>query len=158
MNMYSKNLTNLSQLQLNSKIAIPKDEVNLSRALKILESIGLLKLTKKDNINYNFTTNDIRENYLKLEFVDVEADDVYSVVSFVDAAFVNLNLNFDFKDSNILYYDDPSKYDSDMYINLIAARLEDEDNSLYKTIAEAYKKIIKEVVESGKLEGIIINY
>ena len=50
------------------------------------------------------------------------------------------------------------KYDSDMYINLIVARLEDEDNSVYKKIAESYKKRIKEVVESGKLKGIIINY
>ena len=158
MNMYSENLTNLSQLKLHSKIAVPKDEVNLSRSLKILESIGLLRLTKNNNSNYNFTTNDVRENYLQLEFVAVEADDVYSVMSFVDGAFVNLNLNFDFKDSNILYYDDPSKYDSDMYINIIAARLEDEDNSVYKKIAEAYKKRIKETVESGKLKGIIINY
>ena len=134
MNMYSKNLTNISQLQLHSKIAVPKDDVNLSRSLKILEYIGFLKLDKKDNINYNFTTNDIRENYLQLEFVAVEANNVYSVISSVDAAFVNLNLNFDFKDENIIYYDDPSKYNSDMYINLIAARLEDEDNSIYKII------------------------
>ena len=158
MNMYSKNLTNLSQLKLHYKIAVPNDEVNLSRSLKILESIGLLRLTKKNNVDYNFNTNDIRENYLQLEFVAVEADDVYSVISFVDAAFVNLNLNFDFKDENILYYDDPSKYDSDMYINLIVARLEDEDNSVYKKIAESYKKRIKETVQLGKLEGIIINY
>ena len=54
MNMYSKNLTNLSQLKLHSKIAVPNDEVNLSRSLKILESIGLLRLTKKNNVNYNF--------------------------------------------------------------------------------------------------------
>ncbi|MCZ9838279.1 MetQ/NlpA family ABC transporter substrate-binding protein [Brachyspira hyodysenteriae] len=158
MNIYSKKLTNLSELKINSKIAIPKDSVNLSRSLKILESIGLLKLNKQNNINYNFTTNDIKENYLKLDFVAVEADDVYSVISLVDAAFVNLNLNFDFKDENIIYHDDPSKYDSDMYINLIAARLEDEDNTLYKNIAASYKNRIKEVVESGKLNGIIINY
>lgn len=158
MNMYSENLTNLSQLKLHSKIAVPKDEVNLSRSLKILESIGLLKLIKKDNLNYNFTTNDVIENYLKLEFVAVEADDVYSVISSVDAAFVNLNLNFDFKDADILYYDDPSKYHSDMYINLMAARLEDDNNSVYKTIASSYKKRIKEMSELGRLDGVIINY
>ena len=158
MNMYSKNLTNLSQLQLHSKIAVPKDDVNLSRALKIMESIGLIRLTKNNNINHNFTTNDIRENYLQLEIAAVDADDVYSVISSVDGAFVNLNLNFDFRDENILYYDDPSKYNSDMYINLIAARLEDDDNKVYKIIADSYKKRIKEVVESEKLKGIIINY
>ena len=95
---------------------------------------------------------------MQLEIAAVDADDVYSVISSVDGAFVNLNLNFDFRDENILYYDDPSKYNSDMYINLIAARLEDDDNKVYKIIADSYKKRIKEVVESGKLKGIIINY
>ncbi|ELV05839.1 MetQ/NlpA family ABC transporter substrate-binding protein [Brachyspira hampsonii] len=158
MNMYSKNLTNLSQLQMHSKIAVANDEVNFSRALKILESIGIIKLMKKNNINYHFTTNDIIENYLQLEFEAIDANNIYYVISSVDGAFINFNLSFDVKDANILYYDDPSKYDSDMYINLIAARLEDENNSVYKTIADSYKKRIKELVESGKLQGIIINY
>ncbi|PTY39151.1 MetQ/NlpA family ABC transporter substrate-binding protein [Brachyspira hampsonii] len=158
MNMYSENLTNLSQLHLHSKIAVPKDEVNLSRALKILESIGIIKLMKKNDINYHFTTNDIIENYLQLDFEAIDADNIYSVIHSVDGAFINFNLSFDVKDANILYYDDPSKYDSDMYINLIAARLEDENNIVYKAIADSYKKRIKEVVEAGKLKGIIINY
>ncbi|OEJ15819.1 hypothetical protein BFL38_10180 [Brachyspira hampsonii] len=158
MNMYSENLTNLSQLHLHSKIAVPKDEVNLSRALKILESIGIIKLMRKNNINYHFTTNDIVENYLQLDFEAIDANNVYSVISSVDVAFINFNLSFDVEDANILYYDDPSKYNSDMYINLMAARLEDENNSVYKTIADSYKKRIKELVESGKLQGIIINY
>ncbi|MBW5410682.1 hypothetical protein E6A50_09920, partial [Brachyspira hampsonii] len=121
-------------------------------------SIGIIKLMKKNNINYHFTTNDIIENYLQLEFEAIDANNIYYVISSVDGAFINFNLSFDVKDANILYYDDPSKYDSDMYINLIAARLEDENNSVYKTIADSYKKRIKELVESGKLQGIIINY
>ena len=158
MNMYSRNLTNLSQLGMHSKIAVPEDPVNFSRSLKIMEAIGFLKLNKKYDINHNFSTNDIIENYLKLELIPMQANNIYSIISTVDAAIVNYNFNFDFEDENILYYDDPSKYDSDMYVNLIVSRLEDKNSDNYKIIAEAYKNRIKSLLESDKLEGINIDY
>ncbi|WP_276307041.1 MetQ/NlpA family ABC transporter substrate-binding protein [Brachyspira sp. G79] len=46
MNMYSDNLTNIGQIGLKSKIAVPEDDINLSRALKILDSIGFIRLKK----------------------------------------------------------------------------------------------------------------
>ena len=158
MNMYSRNLTNLSQLGMHSKIAVPEDHVNFSRSLKIMEAIGFLKLNKKYDINHNFTTNDIIENYLKLEFIPMQANNIYSIISDVDAAIVNYNFNFDFDNENVLYYDDPSKYDSDMYVNLIVSRLEYKNSANYKIIADAYKNRIKSLLESGKLEGINIDY
>ncbi|WP_300366173.1 MetQ/NlpA family ABC transporter substrate-binding protein [Brachyspira sp.] len=158
MNIYSRNITNLSQLSLESKIAVPKDHVNFSRALKILESVGLLKLYNNNDVNYNFTTNDIIENSLNLELVAIDANNIYSAISSVDAAIVNYNYNFDFKNENVLYSDDPSKYYSDMYINLIVSRLEDVNNVIYKIIADTYKNRVKKLVESGKLKGIILNY
>lgn len=158
MNMYSRNLNDLSQLKIHSKIAVPNDYVNLSRALKILESIGLIKLKKSTYEGYNFTLNDIVENYLQLEIIPVEASNLYSFISSADAVLVNLNLNFDFKNENVLYYDDPKKYDSDMYINIIAARLEDSNNGAYKVVSDYYKNRIKEFVDAGKLPGIIIDY
>ena len=62
------------------------------------------------------------------------------------------------KNENVLYYDDPEKYDSDMYINIIAARLEDSNNGAYKVVSDYYKNRIKEFVDAGKLPGIIIDY
>ena len=82
MNMYSRNLNDLSQLKIHSKIAVPNDYVNLSRALKILESIGLIKLKKSTYEGYNLTLNYIVENYLQLKIIPVEASNLYSFISF----------------------------------------------------------------------------
>ena len=44
MNIYSKFITNINQISSNAKIAIPDDEVNLSRALQVIQTAGLIKL------------------------------------------------------------------------------------------------------------------
>ncbi|MEI0518448.1 MetQ/NlpA family ABC transporter substrate-binding protein [Brachyspira murdochii] len=154
MNMYSDNLTNIGQIGLKSKIAVPEDDINLSRALKILDSIGFIRLKENNNKNHNFTFDDVRENYLLLEFVPIKSSDMHSIISKVDAAIVNYHFNFDFRNSNIIYKDDPSKYQSDMYVNVVAARLEDENNITYKTIANLYKEKVSELINSGKIESI----
>lgn len=114
--------------------------------------IALLK--ENNNKNHNFTFDDVRENYLLLEFVPIKSSDMHSIISKVDAAIVNYHFNFDFRNSNIIYKDDPSKYQSDMYVNVVAARLEDENNITYKTIANLYKEKVSELINSGKIESI----
>lgn len=156
MNMYSDNLTNIGQIGLKSKIAVPEDDINLSRALKILDSIGFIRLKENDNKNYNYKFDDIRDNHLLLEFVPIKSVNMHSIMSKVDAAIVNYHFNFDFRNSNIIYEDDPSKYQSDMYVNVVAARLEDENNITYKTIANLYKEKVSELINAGKIEGIKI--
>lgn len=154
MNIYSENLTNISQISRNAKIAIPKDRVNLSRALKILESIGFIKLRKNNDTNYNYSLNDIRENDLNINFMPEKASDMHSIISKVDAVIINYHFNFDFQDKYAIYYDDPSKYSSDMYVNLIVCRLKEENNNIYETIAKYYKKRVSELIELGKIKGI----
>lgn len=156
MNMYSENLTNISQMPKNAKIAIPEDNVNLSRALKILESIGFIKLRKNSDTNYNYSLNDVRENALNINFIPKKASDMHSIISEVDAIIINYNFNFDFQDKNVLYYDDPSKYSSDMYVKLIVCRLKEADNNIYKTISKFYKERVTKLVESGRIKGITI--
>lgn len=158
MNMYSRNLTNISQIGPNSKIAMPMDSVNLSRALKILESIGFIKLNKIENTNYNYKITDIRENYLKLNLQPMKAGHIYSVMSHVDAALINFNLNSDFKSENLIYKDDYKKYSSDMYVNLLVSRLGDENNHTYKIIADLYKNRISELIKLGQVEGLTVVY
>ena len=47
MNIYSRNLTDVSQVQRGSKVAVPGDASNEGRALKVLEAAGLIALDKK---------------------------------------------------------------------------------------------------------------
>lgn len=156
MNMYSSNLTNIGQISSKARIAMPNDYINFSRALKILDAIGLIKLKKNNEKNYHYEEKDIIENYLKLEFIPIKANEIYSVIDDVDAAIINYSLSFDFKDKNILYIDDPSKYESDMYVNVVAARLEDENNAVYKKIASAYKERMYNEIRNGNMSGLIM--
>ncbi|WP_028331054.1 MetQ/NlpA family ABC transporter substrate-binding protein [Brachyspira alvinipulli] len=156
MNMYSRNLTNVAQISSGAKIAVPDDYINFSRALKILDSIGFIRLKKNEKKDYNYEEKDIIENFLKLELVPTKANEIYSIIDDVDAAIVNYSLSFDFQDENILYIDDPSKYESDMYVNVVAARLEDENNEVYKKIASSYKERMYDEIRNGNIKGLIM--
>ena len=156
MNMYSRNLTNVAQISSGAKIAVPDDYINFSRALKILDSIGFIKLKTNEKKDYNYEEKDIIENFLKLELIPIKANEIYSIIDDVDAAIVNYSLSFDFHDENILYVDDPSKYESDMYVNVVAARLEDENNEVYKKIASSYKEMMYDEIRNGNIEGLIM--
>ena len=157
MNMYSRVFTNIGQISMGAKIAVPKSSVNLSRALKILDSIGFVRLKEiNDNNMYNYKLDDIRENYLHLDFILTEGSKIYSIMDSVDAAFVNYSYSHDFDNENIIYYDDPSKYASDTYVNLIVSRDEDEFNELYIRISESYKEKIRNKINENKLNGLIM--
>ena len=105
---------------------------------------------------YNYKLDDIRENHLHLDFILTEGSKIYSIMDSVDAALVNYSYSHDFADDNIIYYDDPSKYASDTYVNLIVSRDEDEFNELYIRISESYKEKIRNKINENKLNGLIM--
>ncbi|MEI0540227.1 hypothetical protein [Brachyspira pulli] len=43
-----------------------------------------------------------------------------------------------------------------MYVNLIVTRSKDDNLDIYKRIAKNYKNKLKEFVEAGKIEGLIV--
>ena len=156
MDIYSQKLTNINQMPTKAKIAIPDDNINLSRALKILASINLIKLASNGDINYSYTLNDIEENKLNLEIVPTKVEQIRYMMYKFTAAIINYNFASDLKDCNIIYHDDPSKYSSDMYVKLIVCRLKEADNNIYKTISKFYKERVTKLVESGRIKGITI--
>ncbi len=159
MNIYSTSITNISQITTNSKIAIPNDGVNLSRALQVLSSAGLIKLQKFDSHFYSITN--IIENNLNLEIIPIESDMIYYNMGKLDAAIINYGFISDYRGYNIVYYDDISKYShsaSNSYANLIVCREKDKSIDIYKLIASSYKKKIKEQIEENKLKGLISIY
>ena len=87
-----------------AKIAIPDDNINLSRALKILASINLIKLASNGDINYSYTLNDIEENKLNLEIVPTKVEQIRYMMYKFTAAIINYNFASDLKDCNIIYH------------------------------------------------------
>lgn len=70
-------------------IAIPNDTTNEARALELLESLGLIKL--KTGLDTTATVLDIAENPYGIEFREVEAAQIPSILPDVGYAVINSN-------------------------------------------------------------------
>lgn len=70
-------------------VAIPNDGTNEARALRLLESLGLIKL--KAGLDTTATVLDIVENPYKIEFKEVEAAQLPSILGDVGYAVINSN-------------------------------------------------------------------
>ena len=157
MNIYSDNITNINQIKEHDKVAIPNDDSNMGRALKVLAAAGLIKL--KDIYKQNPTVNDIKENKLNLDIIEADSESIYNLLPDIACAVINsnfaLNLGLD-PCKNAIFKDNPSNYTDKNYINIIAVRTEDKDNEIYKKVIEAYQSDeVKEIYEK-KFNGIYI--
>lgn len=140
MNIYSHKVDNIEDA-LNStekiKVAVPNDATNEGRALKLLEQAGFF--TIDPNAGASPEISDITEYKTEIEFVEVDANLVFSVLDDVTIAVINGNYALD----SGLTADDAifkeSKYDDNSYYCLIAVRSEDADNGIYKKIVEEYQ-------------------
>ena len=140
MNIYSHKVDNIEDA-LNStekiKVAVPNDATNEGRALKLLEQAGFF--TIDPNAGASPEISDITEYKTEIEFVEVDANLVFSVLDDVTIAVINGNYALD----SGLTADDAifkeSKYDDNSYYCLIAVRSEDADNEIYKKIVEEYQ-------------------
>lgn len=119
------------------KVAVPNDVTNEGRALKLLESAGLFTINADAGASPEIS--DITEYKVPVEFVEVDANLVYSVIQDVDLAVINGNYALD----SGLTADDAifkeSEYSDNSYYCLIAVRTEDAENPVYKRIVEAYQ-------------------
>ena len=90
---------------------------------------------KIDNSKAKLVT--ITEDMLNIEFVEVDAGSIYSLLPDVACAVINCNYAIDFglnPGADYIFRDDPSIYEGNSFYNLIAARTADKDNELYKKI------------------------
>jgi len=72
-----------------AKIAVPNDSTNEARALALLQAQGIIKL--KDTGDVLATVRDIAENPYGVEFLEVEAAQIPSVLKDVSYAVINSN-------------------------------------------------------------------
>ena len=137
MNVYSDKINDLSELKDGDKIAIPNDATNEGRALKLLESAGILELDPAAGASP--TIADITGYQVQVEFVEVDANLVYSTLPDVTLAVINGNYALDsgLTTDEALYKE--SDYTDNSYFGLIAARTEDAENPVYLRIVEAYQ-------------------
>jgi len=139
MGLYSKKVKSLNDLPNGAKVAIPDNPYNTTRALRLLESAGLIKLPSdfKDGTG---TPSDIVENKKNLEFLLIDDTTSVRVLDDTDLIAIGNTIALEgglnvLKDS--LFYEkaDASTITS---INVIAVKEENANKEEYKKLVELY--------------------
>lgn len=122
------------------KIGVPSDATNQSRALNLLDAAGLIEVD--ESAGYAPELKDVTQTIYRVEIIPAAANTLVSSLDDYGAATINgtyavpagLNPKRDGLITEIqeIGSDNP-------FINIIAARKEDEDNPLYQKIVDAYQ-------------------
>lgn len=158
LNLYSEKITSVSELKDGDTIAIPDDVTNGGRALKVLESTGIISL--KADTGFNPTLSDIETYHVNVTIEELKANVIPSVLPDVTAAIVNggYALDFGLKADEAIFQD--TSLDEPEYWNLIAARSADLENpetvALYKKIVETFQSAETEAVFNDTYGGYYI--
>lgn len=142
LNVYSSKLKNVKQIKKGDKIAIPNNVTNAGRALKVLETAGLIKVDPSKG--YSPAVKDITENKLNLKIIQVDPAKIPSLLPDFAAGITNSNFAIDnkidpVKDSIYQVKPDPTDSNNKPWINVIVSRTEDKDSSIYKKVVKAYQ-------------------
>ena len=135
-------LKSMDEIKDGDIIAIPSDLTNGGRALKVLESAGLIEVNPEKG--YTPTKADITKYNKKIEIREAESGILARILPDVSAALINGGNAFTAhldptKDSIYQENLDPSVNKlAPLLVNVIVARSEDKDNPGYKKVVEAY--------------------
>ena len=137
MNIFSDKIKDISELKDGDIVAVPNDVTNEGRALRLLESAGVLELDPEAGNSPAIT--DITNYNVKVELNEVDANLVPTLLPDVTIAVVNGNYALDagLKAEDALFNE--TEYPDNSYVNVIAVRTEDAENPVYLRIVEAYQ-------------------
>lgn len=156
MGLYSEKIKSIDELEDGAKVAIPNDPTNGSRALFLLQEAGLIKVDGQagDLIGVDKVT----DNPKNLEIIEMDASTTPRSLEDVDIAAVNDTFALDsgLDKEKSVFVEDPKSESVKEYINLIAARKEDENNEAYKEFVKYYqteetKKDMEEITKGAWL-------
>ena len=141
LSLFSDKISSVDELKDGDVIAIPNDLTNGGRALKVLESAGIITLDP--NAGFNPTVDDIQTYNTKIQIEELKANVIPSSLPDVTAAVVNGNyaLDFGLAASDAIFADD--RLDIEDYWNLIAARTADLSDpakvEVFRKVVDAYQ-------------------
>lgn len=152
MGIYSKKINTITDLPVGSIVAIPKDLVNSSRALLLLERAGLVTLRQ---LGYTKSVKDILDNPMNLTFLEVEAEQINRLVDTVDLAVMNASYAFAIgfiptKDALVL------EDSNSPYFNLLVVRCKDKESIDLKKVVKAYQSEEVKSFIQGRFQGTLL--
>ena len=135
--IYSKKVTNVKQIKTNSTIAVPNDATNEARALKLLQTAGLITLKPNQKLA---TTKSIAKNPKNLKIKEVDASQTAHALPNVEASVINGNyaIASGVKKKTSIFVE-PIDKNSYPYINIISANRKDKNKKIYKDVVKSYQ-------------------
>ncbi|MEG0136580.1 MAG: MetQ/NlpA family ABC transporter substrate-binding protein [Cetobacterium sp.] len=157
MGVYSKKITDLSQLKDGATIAIPNDSSNGGRALLLLQDAELIKVNQ-DSGSFP-RVKDIIENPKNLKIVELVATQIPRSIEDVDAAVINNGVAVQAGYSPLadsIYIENFKNERLKSYFNIIASREDNQNNPEIKRVLEVYqtpenKKIIDDYYKGSSI-------
>lgn len=138
MGIFSHKVSSLDDLQDGALVAVPNDATNEARALLLLAQEGLIEV--KDPSDINTTVNDITSNPKNLQFKEVEAASVPTIIDDVDIAVINGNYaqtaGFSVND-DALAREASDSVAADTYANVLVVKEGNENTDKTKELAKA---------------------
>lgn len=141
--VYSKKYKSINEIRDGSSVTIANDPTNLARALKYLQTLGLIRI-KPDIDPVKASEKDIGENPKKLKVQPVEAAQLPRTIESVDFSLVNGNYAIS---AGIWSTAIHREILIPEHINLVAVRTEDIDKRFIRDI--------KAVVESDEFLKVV---
>lgn len=154
--LYSEQVEDVADIQEGDTIAIPNDASNEGRALKLLQSAGLIEVDPEKG-NYPLI-EDITSNPLNLDVVAIASNQTARSLSDTTAAIINVGMAVDagYIPSEDAIFLESAEGDTEPYINAIVARPDEVDNEVYQQIVEAFQteetaEIIRETTQNSSI-------
>jgi D-methionine transport system substrate-binding protein len=131
--LYSHKVKSADDLKSGATVAVPNDTVNEARALKLLDSHGIITL--KDGVGNEATPADIAKNPRNLKFKELEAAQTPRSLDDVDAAVINGNyaIEADLKPAENALVLESAK--NNPYGNFLAVKKGNENDPRVKKLA-----------------------
>jgi D-methionine transport system substrate-binding protein len=154
--LYGGKTTSIEALANGAQIAVPNDSTNEGRALKLLESLGLIQLDSKAGVLA--TKLDIVSNPLNLEIVEMEAAQVPRVLETVDMAVINGNYAIEsgLKINNAVAIESGDSEAAQIYANILVVAKGNENSEKTKALLAALQsQEVKDFINE-KYSGAVI--
>ncbi|WP_353066916.1 MetQ/NlpA family ABC transporter substrate-binding protein [Arcanobacterium hippocoleae] len=155
MSIFSDQIKDLKELKAGDKVALPNDATNGGRALKLLAAAGIIELDSAKGDTPE--VSDITKNELNLQFQEVDANLVPSLIPDVAIAVVNGNYALDAKLPAEQKLFTEKEWNSNAYYLNITARTADKDNPTYQRIAQAYQTAKVQQLFAAEFKGNLIS-
>lgn len=154
--IYAGKTPSLMELADGAKVAVPNDSTNESRALLLLEAVGLIKV--KEGVGLKATKQDVIDNPKNLDIIEMEAAQLPRSIQDVDMAIINGNyaIPAGLKVEDALAVEDSESVGATTFGNIIAIKEGRENDEAIKALVETLQSDeIKKFMEE-KYQGAVV--